>query len=58
MNQKSFKKKYSFWDFPDGPVVKTPCSQDPGHGFNPWWGAKVLHAVQHDQKKKGCPLTH
>ena len=25
-------------DFPGGPVVKTPCSQCRGHGFNPWSG--------------------
>ena len=25
-------------DFPCGPVVKTPCSQCRGHGFDPWSG--------------------
>ena len=25
-------------DIPGGPVVKTPCSQCRGHGFNPWLG--------------------
>ena len=24
--------------FPDGPVVKTPCFQCRGHGFDPWSG--------------------
>ena len=24
-----------FWDFPGGPVVKTPCFHCRGHGFNP-----------------------
>ena len=38
-------------DFPDGPVVKTLCSQCRGHGFNPWLG-KILHAAWHGQKKK------
>ena len=23
-------------DFPGSPVVKTPCSQRKGHGFDPW----------------------
>ena len=26
------------WDFPGGPVVKTPCFHCRGHGFNPWSG--------------------
>ena len=26
------------WDSPSGPVVKTPCSQSRGLGFNPWLG--------------------
>ena len=25
-------------EFPGSPVVKTPCSQSRGHGFNPWLG--------------------
>lgn len=35
------------WDFPDGPVVKTPWSQSRVvHGFNPWSGdlrSCILH---------------
>ena len=27
-----------WWDFPGGPVVKTPCFHCRGHGFNPWSG--------------------
>ena len=26
------------WDFPGGPVVKTPHFHGRGHGFDPWWG--------------------
>ena len=26
------------WDFPGGPVVRTPCSQCRGPGFDPWSG--------------------
>ena len=26
------------WDFPSGPVVKTPCFQSRGCGFDPWLG--------------------
>ena len=32
-------------DFPDGPVVKTPCSQYKGTGFDPWAGNQILHAA-------------
>ena len=32
-------KQYGdFSDFPSGPVVKTPCFQCKGHGFNPLSG--------------------
>ena len=27
-----------YWDFPGGPVAKTPHSQCRGPGFNPWPG--------------------
>ena len=35
-----FKKilEREYWDFPDGPVVKTPCLQCTGPGFYPWSG--------------------
>ena len=26
------------WDFLDGPMAKTLCSQRMGLGFSPWWG--------------------
>ena len=32
------------WDFPDGPVTKTPSSQCQGPGFNPWSGKQIPHA--------------
>ena len=28
----------SFRDFPGGPMVKTPCTQFRGPGFDPWSG--------------------
>ena len=31
-------KKAGFGDFPGGAVVKTPCSQYRGPGFDPWSG--------------------
>ena len=31
-------KTVYYWDFPGGPVAKTPCSQCRGPGFNPWSG--------------------
>ena len=33
------------WDFPCGPVVKTPHLQCRGHGFNPCWGTEIPHAT-------------
>ena len=41
-----------FRDFPDGPVVKTPCSQCREHGFDPWSGKKdsECHIVQPQKK--------
>ena len=38
------------WDFPGGPVVKTPRFHCRGHGFDLWLGVKILHAVWHGQK--------
>ena len=31
-------KNARFSDFPGGPIVKTPCCQCRGSGFNPWLG--------------------
>ena len=31
-------KDNRIWDFPGGPVVKTPCFHCRGCGFNPWSG--------------------
>lgn len=28
-------KRYPLWDFPDGPMAKTPCFHWEGHGFEP-----------------------
>ena len=33
-------------------MVKTPHFQVRGRRFDPWLGAKILHALQCDQKKK------
>ena len=30
--------KWVSWDFPGGAVLKTPCSQCRGPGFDPWLG--------------------
>ena len=30
------KQKGGQWKFPGGPVVKTPCFQRKGPGFDPW----------------------
>ena len=38
MNCKLLLKTISFWDFPGGPVAKTPCSQCKGARFDTWSG--------------------
>ena len=40
-----FLSEHSSWDFPGGPVAKTPRSQCRGPGFDPWSGNKILHAA-------------
>ena len=45
---------------PGGPVVKTPCSQSWGPGFDCWSGSQIFpHAITKTQKKKKKkkPLT-
>ena len=37
-NPKDSHKNYYNWDFPGSPVVKTPCFQCRGCGFDPWSG--------------------
>ena len=43
--------KYNLRDSPGGPVVKTLLYQYRGHGFNPWSGTKILHAMPHGSQK-------
>ena len=58
MIRESKKKKFFFGDFPDGPVVQTPCSQCggvggmAGTGLIPGQGTKMPHAVQPKKKKQ------
>ena len=42
------------WDFPGGPVVKTPCFHCRGLRFNPWPGNQdvACHKVWPKKKKK------
>ena len=40
------------WDFPGGPVVRTPCCHCRGPGSIPGQGTEVLQALQHSQKKR------
>ena len=44
-------------DFPGSPVVRTLCSQCRGHGFDPFWGNKMLHATAAAAAKllQSCP---
>ena len=39
-------------EFSGGPMVKTPCFQHRGHGFNPYLGPKIPHATWPKSKKK------
>ena len=39
-------KKRSCGDSPGGPVVKTPCLQSRGHGFDSWWGKLRFHVLR------------
>ena len=39
-------------DFPNGVVVKTPCSHVGGAGWIPGQGTKIPHAAWYGQKKK------
>ena len=46
------KEKNQLWDFPGGPLAKTPHSQCRGPGFNPQSGNQIPHATtktQHSQ---------
>ena len=43
--------KWNIGNFPGGPVVKTPCFQWRGCGFDPWSGNHDL-AMQRGQKQK------
>ena len=38
--------------FPGGPIVKIPHFHCRGHGFNPWWGSTIPHAMWREQQKK------
>ena len=40
------KNVYSknFWEFPGGPVVRTPVLPVPGRGLIPGWGTKIREA--------------
>ena len=56
-------KMHSYWDFPGGPVFKTPCSQCRVHGINPWSGNSEPTCCIATPKKKspyyrGCRCIH
>ena len=48
-------KNFISWDFPGGPVVKTPCfqcSNTGGAGSIPGWGTKIPHEARRAKKRK------
>ena len=48
-------KRKLYWNFPDGPMVKTLCSQYRGPGFDPWpgnWGTKLPSPPPHTHKNR------
>ena len=58
------KSKSCVWDFPGGPLVKTPCFQCREHGFDPWLGNLRSPCVTVQPKKEKppkkplpCPLS-
>ena len=44
--------KYTQWDLPGGPGVKTPCFHCKGHRFSPGGGTKIYHMPRGMAKKK------
>ena len=38
--------------FPGSPVVRARCFHCQGRGLIPGWGAKILQAMQHSQKRE------
>ena len=40
------------WDFPGGPMVKTPYSQDRACGFDPWSLGELRSHVSHNRPKE------
>ena len=59
MNQKSLKKYIPFGTSLMVQWLRLPAPKTQDMGTTPGRGAKILHAVQHDRKKKkGSPLTY
>ena len=48
----------AIWDFPGGPVIKTPHFQVVDVDLIPGQGTKILHAAWHGQKKKEAEDIH
>ena len=48
------------WDFPGGPVGKTPCSQCRGLGFDPWLGNYIPYyaATKSSRASTKKPACH
>ena len=40
-----------YWDFPGGPIVKTPYFQWRWCGLDPWSETKIPHTAWHNQKQ-------
>ena len=48
----AYPAKDKLWrNFPGSLVVKTPHFHCRGHGFDPWWGTAILHALWWSPKK-------
>lgn len=47
-----FDLKYFSKEFPDGQVVRTPCSHCQRQEFNPWSGTKITQVAWHRGKKQ------
>ena len=51
-------KKHCIWEFPGGPVVRTPRFHFRGMGSIPGWGTKIPQAAQYGQKQKQTKKLH
>jgi len=54
------RQQMNGWDFPDGPVIKNPCSNSGDMGLIPGWGTKIPYTTgqvsPHTTTREACVL--